>query len=42
MLLEGQPCATKCEKCEKDAKVYVERSERSFEQVLPKCFPISS
>ena len=31
MLLEGQPCATKCEQCEKDAKVYVERSERSFE-----------
>ena len=35
MLLDGQPCATKCEQCE-DVKVYVERvreSERGFEHL---------
>ena len=25
MLLDGRPCVTKCEHCEKDGKVYVNR-----------------
>ena len=34
--LDGQPCATKCEQCEKDGKAYIERvlgSERDFEHL---------